>query len=241
MKSLTYSLTRAGLVIAVTALALFEARVGAVGGGAAGAAQSDNREEDILVKKSSYPEEPVRIAKLKNRKQEIRFGKPFKDNPADVMRGFSVTVENTSGKNITCLYFSLVFLREGADKQLHPDDEYAFDLMWGVSPRDPNYEQYRLKSPQALLRRGEVFDVTLTDEQYAHIMKVLEMLRYPSKVRKVNVILQEVGFEDGSAWPAVSSRTGSSPPGGPRFEKEAAPRGRHFFLKAALATAPAPR
>jgi hypothetical protein len=238
MKSLTYSLTRAGLVVAVAALALFEARVGAVGG-----AQSDNREEDILVRKSSYPEEPVRIAKLKNRKQEIRFGKPFKDNPADVMRGFSVTVENTSGKNITCLYFSLVFPREGTDKQLHPDDEYAFDLMWGLSPRDPNYAQYRLKSPQMLLRQGEAFDVTLTDEQYAHIMKVLEMLRYPSKVKKVNVILQEVGFEDGSAWPLVSdARAGTSPPGEPRVEREVAPRGRHFFLKATLSPpAPAPR
>jgi len=200
MKSLTIFLARIGLTANIVSLVFILALIGSVNGGASGIrTQNKPQEEDILVKKSSYPNEPIQIVKVKNKKGKINLNKSFKDDPTEVLREFAITVNNSSGKNITHLDFFLFFPR--TDKaESSEDGSYTFELTFGVSPLSEHYGQYRKLNPTKLIKKNETFELALTDEEYDHIIKVLNSLGYPPKIKKVEIWVNEVGFEDGTTW-----------------------------------------
>jgi hypothetical protein len=230
MKFLTKSRTPTTIYVGVAGLVLVLAVAGNVSGGASKAHnQNGPRQGDVLVKKSSYPDEPVQIVRVKNKKGKIDLSKSFKDDPAELLREFTITINNTSGKNITHLEVVLHFPRPEGDG-VPPESGYVFRLMYGVSPMSEYYAESRKLHPEKKIRKGESFDITLSGENYDHILKVLDSLGFTAENRTVEFWLSEVGFEDGTTW-----KDGSTFPAG---EKEGsgeqdfvrgAPRARFFW------------
>jgi uncharacterized short protein YbdD (DUF466 family) len=226
-----------GVAVLVLAVAL----AGNIGGGASKArGQSALRQGDVMVKKSSYPDEPVQIVKVKNKKGKIDLGKSFKDDPSELLREFTITINNTSGKDITHVEFMLYFPRPEGDGA-PPESSYTFHMMYGVSPMSQYYAQSRKLHPDKKIKKGEEFDFTLSGENYDHVIKVLDSLGYPAENRVVEFWLNEVGFEDGTTWAGsvifpVGEREGTAPP---EFVR-GAPRARFFFANASFTVTPAP-
>lgn len=223
-----------GLVCLVLALA-----GNVVGGASKPHNQNESRRSDVLVKKSSYLNEPIEVVKVKNRKGKIDLGKSFKEDPAEMLREFTITVNNSSGKDITHLEFILDFPRPEGDGA-SPESIYAFHMIYGVSTMSKYYDEARRLHPDKKIKKGEEFDFTLSLENYEHILKALDSLGYPPENRTVEFWLNEVGFEDGTTW-----RGGNVFPAG---EKEGeselelvrgAPRARFFFTNASLSITPA--
>jgi hypothetical protein len=108
-------------------------------GGARPNAKTRNAPQDEwkMVKKSSYADEPVEIIKVKSKGGDIRLGEKFKGDASEWLRGFTLTVENTSGKTITYLGFALFFPSGGNHSA--GETSYTFDLMFGVSPSSEHY------------------------------------------------------------------------------------------------------
>ncbi|HEU4596698.1 MAG TPA: hypothetical protein VFS10_16290 [Pyrinomonadaceae bacterium] len=152
--------------------------------------------EKVLTK-SSYRDEPIQILKVKNKKRDLPVGGKFSDDDADWLRGLTITVRNDSGKDITHLSFAILF--PANKNQASSELSYTFDFMWGLSPQSKHYKESRRLRPERVIKQNDQFDLTLSDEQYEHIRKVLLSLGYPS-VREIEIWIDEVGFDDGTSW-----------------------------------------
>lgn len=181
--------------------------------------------EKVLTK-SSFPDEPIQIVKVKNKKRDIPVGGKFKDDDAEWLRGLTITIRNDSGRDITHLSFAVLF--PNSKNQASSDVSYTFDFMWGLSPFSKHYKESRRLRPERVIKRNDKFDLTLSDEQYEHIQKVLSSLGYPS-AREIEIWINEVGFDDGTSW-----RAGRVIHPGERSGKNSPPRGGNsgdgFFL-----------
>lgn len=173
--------------------------------------------EKVLTK-SSFPDEPIQIVKVNNKKRDIPVGGKFKDDDAEWLRGLTITIRNDSGRDITHLSFAILFPNN--KNQANSDVSYTFDFMWGLSPFSKHYKESRRLRPERVIKRNDVFDLTLSDEQYKHIQKVLSSLGYPS-VREIEIWINEVGFDDETSWrggrvvhPGERSGENSPPSGG---------------------------
>ncbi len=162
--------------------------------GKPGGARQDG--EKVLTK-SSFRDEPIQIVKVKNKKRDLPVGGKFKDGDAEWLRGLTITVRNDSGRDITHLSFAVLF--PANKNQASSDVSYTFDFMWGLSPLSKHYKESRRLRPERVIKRNDKFDLTLSDEQYDHIQKVLNSLSYPS-VREIEIWIDEVGFDDGTSW-----------------------------------------
>lgn len=156
------------------------------------------QEGEKVIKKSSFRNEPVKIIKVKNKKGELTLGRKFQADDAEWLHGFTITVRNDSGKTITHMEFTLFFPREVDNAT--GQGSYASYLMYGVSPSDEHYEESRKRRPDRVVKKGEEYDLTLSDEQLNHINKALTLLEYPPNIRKMDFWINQVGFDDGSAW-----------------------------------------
>jgi len=175
------------------------------------------QKEAKVIKKSSYRNEPIKIVKVKNKKGELPLGKKFQTEDAEWMRGFTITVRNDSGKDITHLELSLFFPHD-ANGATGPSS-YTYLLMYGVSPSSEHYEESRKRRPDRVIKKGEEYDLTVPDDAFGHIKKVLAWLEYPADLREVEFWINEVGFDDGSIWnggyyvdPGGHSRRTKPPP-----------------------------
>lgn len=215
MKSLTSLPARriiAGVAGLLSAVSLM---TGVKGAGPGAPVQGVSTDEEITLKKVSYRNEPVRVVRVRNRRGEIEPGKTFRDDPTQVLRDFAVTVSNSSGKDITHLSFSLFFPRP-EDDEAPQEPPYTFEMAFGVSPLSEHYAQYKKLHPSKLIKRSEVFELALTDEQWGHIMEVLNSLKYPPGIKRVELWLNEVGFDDGTAWKSGSTFSSNSQSEGPQ-------------------------
>lgn len=156
------------------------------------------QKEEKVIKKSSFRDEPIRIVKVKNKKGEFPLGKKFQSDDGEWLRGFTITVRNNSGKDITHLDLSLFFPHDANGAT--GDSSYTYDFTYGVSPSDEHYEESRKRQPDRVIKRGEEYDLTLSDERLNYINKVLAGLEYPPNIREVEFWINEVGFDDGSMW-----------------------------------------
>ena len=156
------------------------------------------QEQEKVIKKSSFRNEPIKIVKVKNKKGELPLGKKFQSDNAQWLRGFTITVRNDSGKDITHIELSLFFPHDanGATGQ----SSFTHLLMYGVSPSSEHYEESRKQRPDRVIKKGEEYDLTLPDDQLDIINKALAWLEYPPNIREVEFWINEVGFDDGSTW-----------------------------------------
>lgn len=135
--------------------------------------------------------EPVRIISAKSkRKGDVDIDKAF-DEEDDWLDGFAVRVRNNSDKTVTAVTVEMVFRREPGDSR----PPFVAALSFGPSPIGREYLQ---RDPNQIIRVGQSADLRLSPHNYQMIRDALEQLGYPHSIRRVEVVVKEVGFEDGS-------------------------------------------
>ncbi|HJQ34442.1 MAG TPA: hypothetical protein VJ866_19840 [Pyrinomonadaceae bacterium] len=152
--------------------------------------------QDRVVDKATLTGEPIRIAGMKTKKKgEIKFGGKFVEDD-DWVEGFTILVHNISGKTITALAVDATFHRpDGKSSRETPPFSYTFHF--GPNPLFP---EYSLRDKTKIIKPGETVELSLPDEDYEGIKGALKQLNYPGSVKRVELMIHTVGFEDGTVW-----------------------------------------
>src|SRR5215210_7549662 len=120
--------------------------------------------QERLIRKLSWPNEPVKIKAIKSKDKTIELGKKFSAGD-DWLKDLVVTVDNTSGKSILFIDIDLLFVRND-DSQ---EPQWAFKLAYGRRklPNEPVHPD----APKPLLP-GETVNISLYDGAYEQIKRV---------------------------------------------------------------------
>jgi hypothetical protein len=177
-------------IICTAAILAFGASISLTGIGFAG------QEPDRMVDKATLPGEPVRITGMKTRnKGEIKFRKQFAAGD-EWVGGFTILVQNISGKTITTLAIDAIFHRP--DNQSSRENP-AFVYTFNFGP-NPFFPEYSLRDKSKVIKPGETVELSLPDEDYEFIKNALKQMKYPASVKRVELMIHTVGFEDGTVW-----------------------------------------
>ena len=154
--------------------------------------------EERLLRKESWPKEPVKIVGIKAGKNSLKLNEKFLGDD-DWFKGLTVRVINTSGKNITYISIRLLFARP-EDGETAKEPPYVYSITYGRDPSLPKSSTVS-NSSQAVLT-GKSIDITLPDEWYDYLKQGLKELKYPASIKRMEISLEEVVFEDGTMWSA---------------------------------------
>jgi hypothetical protein len=155
---------------------------------ASSSAQSQKR--DRVVVKKPWPLEPVKIVSVKVKDKDIETGRTF-DEDDDWLKDFTVTIANNYNQTVTALTVAMVFRREPGDVR----PPFAYVLHFGPSP---NMREYKERDLKKVVKVGQTVDLRLSPENYQSVKYGLEQTGYANKVNRVELVVREVGFEDGS-------------------------------------------
>ncbi len=151
----------------------------------------DPPQRDRIVVRRPWPVEPVKVVAVKNKKNaSIQTGKTFSDDD-NWLDGFKVIVVNNSDKVVTAVTVEMIFRREFGDQR----PPVAQDLHFSHSPFQPEYAR---RHREKFIKIGETAELELIPENYAILRERLARKGY-STISQVELVVREVGFEDGSA------------------------------------------
>jgi hypothetical protein len=85
----------------------------------------------------------------------------------------------------------MIFPREPGDNR----NNFLEELHFGPSPMGP---EYIYRDPNKVIKPGETGDLEIGPQVYSSIKDALRKLSYPNSIRRVELRMREVGFEDGS-------------------------------------------
>jgi len=152
---------------------------------------AQSQQQDRIVVKKPWPAEPVRIVAVKTKKKaSIEIGRAFNEDD-DWLEGFTVTVVNNYDKTVTAMEIEMVFRREPGDTR----PPFAYPLHFGPSPDRPEYIH---RDPMKVIKEGKSADLRLSPENYASVKRYLEQTGYFNGIKRVELVIRAVGFEDGS-------------------------------------------
>jgi hypothetical protein len=153
--------------------------------------RANSQQPDRVVVRKPWPVEPVRVVAIKTKeKADVEIGKAFVADD-DWLDGFTITVVNNYHKTVTAMTISMVFRREPGDTR----SPYAWNLHFGPSPIT---REYRDRDPNKVLKVGNTAEVSLSPTDYLTLKGDLEETGYATKIKRVELVVRAVGFEDGS-------------------------------------------
>lgn len=154
------------------------------------------QKQERLLKKLSWQNEPIRVVVVKIQGREIKLNEKFPDDD-DWLRGLKIKIRNMSDKAIIFINLRLDFpIPEGSAV----DVPSSYDFEYGRNPQIP----IGVKSsdfPPALLP-GETREIMMADPEYNRLIEFLEGTHYPRSIRHVEIVLDQVLFDDDSMWQA---------------------------------------
>jgi len=149
------------------------------------------QEQGRTVIRKPWRVEPVKVVAVKNKKKaNIEIGKAFDDDD-DWLDGFTVTVANNYDKTVTAIVVDMVFRRDPGDTR----PPVAWPLYFGPDPMSPEYLQRDLSK---VIKVGETGDLQLSPKEHRYLIDFLKQHGYPATVRRVELAISDVGFDDGS-------------------------------------------
>lgn len=158
------------------------------------------QDQDRFIERELIPDEPVRINVVKAKKGVVQPGRKFRGDD-EWFKGLSVNVTNVSGKVITYVDISFTFARpEEGETAKQP--AFVESLTYGISPfldRETLQASPPPPPPPPLLP-GESIDLSLSDESYSNIRRILTKLKYPSSIKRITMVIDNIGFDDGTVW-----------------------------------------
>lgn len=159
------------------------------------------QDQDRLIERQSTPHEPVRINLIKTeKKRAVETDKRFRGDD-EWFKGLTLNVTNVSGKVITYVDISFTFARpeEGETAQ---QPAFVNSLTYGNNPflDRETLQASPLPPPPPPLLPGESLDLRLSDESYNRIRRILTKLKYPSSIKRITIVVRDIGFDDGTVW-----------------------------------------
>jgi hypothetical protein len=152
--------------------------------------------QDRLIEKQSFSNEPVKITVVKTKKGAVNIGEKFKDE-TNWLKGLKIIVENSSGKPVTYVRVGLSFPRP-ENHETSKENPYGESLEYGVNPLVT--EGVEIASPVQAISPGKSIELVMPDEAYEGTRALLNELKFPENIKRVKVMVEAVGFEDGTAW-----------------------------------------
>jgi hypothetical protein len=151
------------------------------------------QQQDRIVVRKPWRVEPISVVAVKTKiKGNIEIGKAFEEDD-DWLDGFTVTVANNYDKTITAVTVNMVFRREPGDTRT----PMAKELHFGPSPIA---REYIRRDPNKVIKVGKTADLRLSPESYKTLKRDLEQTGYANGIKRVELVITEVGFEDGSVF-----------------------------------------
>jgi hypothetical protein len=149
-----------------------------------------------VIKQKSWRDEPVKVTLLKVRGKSIKLDQDFEEDD-DWLNGLTISVTNTSDKPITYLGFRIDFPHPGGISRDNPIP--AYDFSYGHKPSSAN-----TASPDDIkpIMPGETKDFTISDNDYAIVRQLLGQSGYPAIIKHIDIVLDDIGFADGTLWRA---------------------------------------
>lgn len=174
------------------------------------------QEQDRMIEKQSFSNEPVKIIIVRTKKDMVKPGEKFKDE-TDWLKGLKITVENTSDKPVTYVRVGLSFPRP-ENHETSKEKPYGESLEYGVNPFAS--EGVEVFNQVQAIAPGKHIELTMPDESYAGTKALLKELKFPEHIKRVIILVETVGFEDGTAWNGGQfwRRDPASPRGWSRIE-----------------------
>jgi len=159
-----------------------------------GKSQQQNR---IVVRRAWRVDEPIKVVVVKTKKKaNIEIGRAFEDDD-DWLDGFTVTVANSYNKTITAVTINMIFRREPGDTR----PPMAKELHFGPSPIARDYIS---RDRNRVIEVGKTADLRLSSHSYRILKRGFQETGYPESITKVELVITEVGFEDGSVFDSGS-------------------------------------
>ena len=155
--------------------------------------RANSQQPDRIVVRKPWPTEPVKVVAVNTKnKANVEIGKAFEEDD-DWLDGFTVKVVNNYHKTITVMMISMVFRRDPGD--IRPP--FGWELHFGPSAWTPEYKD---RDPNKVVKAGETVELGVSPEDYNLIKAAFEETGYPTKIKRVELVVREVGFEDGSLF-----------------------------------------
>src|SRR6185503_12498769 len=144
--------------------------------------------------KSTWRNEPLKVSKVKVKKGAIELGRKFTDDSDDWLDGLTVTVKNTTSKDILGVDVSLtLFTKEGGDKV----DDVPIQFPFSYGSDKTIVEDDSSEKP---IKPGHSVYITLSEDAYLMLKEGLARARYPRKFQHVELRIDAVLFADGTLW-----------------------------------------
>lgn len=153
--------------------------------------------QERLLKKSTFPNEPMKIVKIIVKQKAIEANKKFSEED-DWLKSLTITLKNVSDKPIVFIEVSLNFpaVEEHPDG---PEPGYVRDLTYGRQ-RPPDAPVLSDQSKPVM--PNENVDISLTVEDQEAIEAALIRLGFPLHTKSVKMSLRTVIFNDDTMWRA---------------------------------------
>jgi hypothetical protein len=143
------------------------------------------QKKERILRHRRFPVEPIRIVHVNNLRKALKLGSKFTEED-DWLKDLTLSVKNTSDKTIVFIDIDLHFIKPGA-----PEDEpiYVQQLFY-----NPPY------APQESIAPDKKAEIKLRSEDFEMINRYLGQDNYPSGAVEVEIIVDEVKFDDGTFW-----------------------------------------
>ncbi len=170
------------------------------------------QEQDRLIEKQSNLNEPVKITVVKTKRGQIVPGKKFSDDN-DWFKGLTVSVTNNSGKTVNYIGIRLTFPRPEDDGTAN-EPPFVDSLEYGISPFVDKGSLPPSLTPPRAINLGETIALTLSDHWFDRYKRALTKIKYPTSIKRIEILVEEVGFSDDTVWTlGVRYRRDPSNPG----------------------------
>jgi hypothetical protein len=156
------------------------------------------QEQDRVVNKLRRIPLPVNLKAVKTKKGGVGLGQKFSGDD-DWFKQLSISVENTSGKTIVYIDGGFLF----PNQELQPGEQAPspplyHGFMYGHHPSAP--EGARLPGADISIKPGDTFNLKLSDDEFLSVKQKLKRLGYPASIKEISVNIEEIYFDDGTAW-----------------------------------------
>lgn len=159
-------------------------------------AASQTGKRKRVIEETPYPNAPVQIVGVTNRRYHIKFKESLLDDD-DWLKGLEVEVINKSDKTVTHVGIDLFFERP-------PDQAGEPPIVW---PLNYGFDPFFLNPGEPIpaskirpIRPGEKASIRLSDLAYEDLKAFLRDTRYFDSIEKMKMFVTTIGFDDGTAW-----------------------------------------
>ncbi len=149
-----------------------------------------------VIEETPYPDAPVKVVGVLNRKYKIKFKESFLDDD-DWIKGLEFEVINNSEKTVTHVGIDLLFERPSSQTS---EPRALWPLGYGLNPFRLNAGDPIVSGKFKPIRPGHKVSITLSDLEYEHLKALLRETRYFDGVEKMKIFVTTIGFDDGTAW-----------------------------------------